>query len=57
MRLCVRCGVPMVKTYSFSRKGNEKYLKCPKCHSETPHTKMRDKDFPTEYKERKDEWL
>mgnify|MGYP003370079304 FL=1 len=55
MRLCVRCGVPMVKTYSFSRKGNEKYLKCPKCHSETPHTKMRDKDFPTEYKERKDE--
>ncbi len=51
MKLCARCGVPMVRTFSFNPKRNERFMKCPKCHYETPHVKMKEKDFEVNKKD------
>lgn len=49
MQICRTCYIPMEFTMSFSKnkddRQNEKFLKCPKCHSETKHQKLSDRDF------------
>lgn len=41
----------MVKTFSFALNSSEKFMKCPKCHYETAHVKMKEKDFEVNKKD------
>lgn len=45
MRMCGDCLVPMVGVMSFSREKREKFKHCPKCHGETRHNKIKDKEL------------
>ena len=45
MKMCRDCLVPMVGVMSFSREKREKIKHCPKCHGETRHNKIKDKEL------------
>lgn len=45
MTICRDCNVPMYPVMSFSKDKHEKFCRCPKCHSETKHRKLRDDDL------------
>lgn len=45
MQLCRNCWTPMVGVMSFSKDKHEKYCRCPKCLSETKHTKINDSEL------------
>lgn len=45
MQLCKNCWIPMVGVMSFSKDKHEKYCRCPKCLSETKHTKINDSEL------------
>ena len=42
---CRDCNIPMQPVMSFSKDRHEKYNKCPKCHGETRHIKLRDDEL------------
>ena len=42
MIICKNCYTPMVGVMSFSKDKHEKFCRCPKCCSETRHTKLDD---------------
>lgn len=48
MRICKDCNSIMVEVMSFSKDKNEKFNRCPKCHSETKHRKISDKELKFE---------
>ena len=39
------CNIPMVDVMSFSKDKQEKFSRCPKCHIETKHQKIDDKEL------------
>ena len=45
MKICKECNSIMVEVMSFFKNKNEKFNRCPKCHSETKHRKIDDKDL------------
>ena len=45
MKICRDCLVPMTPIMSFSREKNEKFNRCPKCHGETRHQKIKDSEL------------
>ena len=45
MRICRDCLIPMKPVMSFSREKNEKFDRCPKCHGETKHQKIKDEEL------------
>lgn len=45
MQLCKDCCIPMNGVMSFSKDKHEKFLRCPKCYSETRHQKIKDRDL------------
>ncbi len=45
MQFCKDCNTKMVSVISFSKEKNEKFNKCPNCHLETRHHKIKDKDL------------
>ena len=45
MTICRDCNTPMQPVMSFSKDKHEKFNKCPKCHSETKHVKLRDDEL------------
>ena len=45
MKLCRDCLVPMTPIMSFSKVKREKFNRCPKCHSETRHNKIKDSEL------------
>lgn len=38
--LCRDCYIPMTEVMSFSKGKHEKYCRCPKCMSETKHSRL-----------------
>ena len=45
MMICRDCYIPMVNVMSFSNDKHEKFCRCPKCCSETRHTKINDNEL------------
>lgn len=45
MVICKRCYTLMVGVMSFSKDKHEKFCRCPKCYSETRHTKINDNEL------------
>ena len=45
MTICKDCNTPMQPIMSFSKDKHEKFNKCPKCHGETKHVKLRDDEL------------
>ena len=45
MMICRDCYIPMVNVMSFSKDKHEKFCRCPKCFSETRHTKINDNEL------------
>ena len=45
MTICKDCNTPMQPVMSFSKDKHEKFNKCPKCHGETKHVKLRDDEL------------
>ena len=45
MIICKDCYTPMVNVMSFSKGKHEKFCRCPKCCSETRHTKINDNEL------------
>ena len=45
MTICKDCNTPMQPVMSFSKDKHEKFNKCPKCHGETKHVKLRDNEL------------
>lgn len=45
MVICKRCYTSMVGVMSFSKDKHEKFCRCPKCCSETRHTKINDNEL------------
>ena len=45
MKMCRDCLVSMVGVMSFSKEKREKFNRCPKCHDETRHNKIKDKEL------------
>ena len=45
MTTCRDCCIPMVNAMSFSKDKHERFCKCPKCHEETKHTKIKYEDL------------
>lgn len=45
MSYCRDCNTKMVGVMSFSKDKNEKFDKCNKCHSETKHRKLDEKEL------------
>lgn len=45
MVICKMCYAPMVGVMSFSKDKHEKFCRCPKCCSETRHTKINDNEL------------
>lgn len=49
MTICKDCNTPMQPVMSFSKdkhgRQNEKFSRCPKCHGETKHVKLRDDEL------------
>ena len=45
MVVCKNCYTPMVGVMSFSKDKYEKFCRCPKCCSETRHTKINDNEL------------
>ena len=45
MTICRDCNVPMQPVMSFTKDKHEKFNKCPKCHGETKHVKLRDDEL------------
>ena len=45
MTICKDCNTPMHPVMSFSKDKHEKFNKCPKCHGETKHVKLRDDEL------------
>ena len=43
--MCRDCLVPMVGVMSFSQEKREKFNRCPKCHSDTRHNKIKDNEL------------
>jgi hypothetical protein len=45
MKLCKDCLVTMSSVMSFSQEKREKFNRCPKCHGETKHHKIKDSEL------------
>ena len=45
MQFCKDCNIKMKGVVSFSMGKHEKFNKCPKCHGETKHVKLRDDEL------------
>ena len=45
MMICRDCYIPMLNVMSFSKDKHEKFCRCPKCCSETRHTKINDNEL------------
>lgn len=45
MVVCRDCYIQMTEVMSFSKDKHEKFCRCPKCFSETKHTKIKDEDL------------
>ena len=45
MLLCKDCQTLMLNVMSFSKEKHERFNRCPKCFSETKHTKINDNDL------------
>ena len=45
MSICKDCNTSMQPVMSFSKDKHEKFNKCPKCHCETRHVKLRDDEL------------
>lgn len=45
MKLCKACVVPMQNVMSFSQEKHERFCRCPKCHGETKHNKIKDNEL------------
>ena len=45
MTICKDCNTPMQPVMSFTKDKHEKFNKCPKCHGETKHVKLRDDEL------------
>ena len=43
--VCRDCGTIMIRVMSFSKDKHEKFCRCPKCHGETKHNKIRENDL------------
>ena len=43
--ICSDCNVLMQTVMSFSKDKHEKFCKCPKCHGETRHRKLKDSEL------------
>lgn len=48
MQICKKCKVKMANVVVFSRDRNERFCRCPKCHGETKHYKISDKELECE---------
>ena len=45
MQYCMNCGNIMMGVMSFSSGKHERFCRCPKCCSETRHTKINDNEL------------
>lgn len=45
MSICKDCNTSMQPVMSFTKDRHEKFNKCPKCHGETKHVKLRDDEL------------
>ena len=45
MQFCKDYNTQMQPVMSFSKDKHEKFNKCPKCHGETKHVKLRDNEL------------
>ena len=45
MQFCKDCNIKTKGVVSFSMDKHEKFNKCPKCHGETKHVKLRDDEL------------
>lgn len=45
MQFCKDCNIKMKGVVSFSNDKHEKFNKCPRCHCETRHVKLRDDEL------------
>ena len=45
MMICRDCYIPMVNVMSFSKGKHENFCRCPKCKTETRHTKLDDSEL------------
>lgn len=45
MSYCRDCNTKMVGVMSFSKDKHEKFCRCHKCHSETKHKKLNEKEL------------
>lgn len=45
MQYCMNCENIMIGVMSFSKDKHEKFCRCPKCCSETRHTKINDNEL------------
>lgn len=45
MVVCKKCYISMVGVMSFSKDKHEKFCRCPKCHSETKHSQIKDDEL------------
>ena len=45
MMIYKTCDIQMQSVMSFSKDKHEKFCRCPKCHSEIKHQKIRDEEL------------
>lgn len=45
MQICRDCNIQMVGVMSFSRDKRERFSRCPNCHSETKHQKIKEEEL------------
>ena len=45
MVVCKNCYIPMTGVMSFSKGKHENFCRCPKCKTETRHTKLDDSEL------------
>ena len=45
MQYCKDCNTKMVGIMSFCKDKHEKFCRCPKCHAETKHHQINDKEL------------
>lgn len=45
MTICRTCNVPMTEVRRFTSERNEKFQRCPKCHGETKHLKIFEREL------------
>lgn len=45
MTTCTICNIPMIPVMSFSKDKHEKFCCCPKCYSESKHSKIKEDEL------------